>query len=318
MQLSDAVKELLLATQANGRSEQTVADYDRKLRSLVEFLGDPDITAITPRDLRRYLTDLRGRTCRYDAHPNRRPVDGGLSTATLAAYGRALRRLFHFAETEGYVVENPARKVHVPKPGRGEPKGISVEDFAQLLRAIDSDSTIDRRNRALLLLLADSAARVGGIVRLKVSDVDVGLRQVHLREKGNKERPAFFSPVTGQAIKAWLEVRPLNQTQQLFLNLGNRGGDVLTEQGVREVLRRLKRKAGVKGPVNPHSFRHGFAREFLKNGGDLASLADIMGHSDVRVTWQAYAIFTMEELKAAHARYSPVVRLEREGILSAT
>ena len=81
------------------------------------------------------------------------------------------------------------------------------------------------------------------------------------------------------------------------------------------MLKRLKRKSGVKGPVNPHSFRHGFAREYLTNGGNLASLADTLGHSDVRVTWASYAVFTFDELKAAHARYSPVAQLERDGVI---
>jgi site-specific recombinase XerD len=67
----------------------------------------------------------------------------------------------------------------------------------------------------------------------------------------------------------------------------------MSTQTVSEVLRRLKEKVGVKGAINPHGFRHGFAREFLKNGGNLASLADIMGHSDISVTWQAYAVFTV-------------------------
>ena len=81
------------------------------------------------------------------------------------------------------------------------------------------------------------------------------------------------------------------------------------------MLKRLKRRTGVKGPVNPHSFRHGFARAYLSNGGNLASLADTLGHSDLSVTWQAYAIFTTDEFKTAHTRYSPVAQLERDGII---
>jgi len=81
---------------------------------------------------------------------------------------------------------------------------------------------------------------------------------------------------------------------------------------VGEVPRRLRRNAGVDGAVNPHSFRHAFSREYLKNGGDLASLADLLGHSDVWVTWQAHAVFTFDELKAAHERLSTVIQLARD------
>lgn len=311
MQLSEAVSELLMATQANGRSARTLKDYAQKLAPLVEFLGDPDIGEIAARDLRRYVAGLRSRTSRYQGHPCRQPEPGGLSIASVAGYVRVMKLLFRFALSEGFITENPARSVRVPKPQRGEPKAISRTDFAALLAATEGNDVVNRRDRALLLLLADSAARVGGLARLRVSDVNLGQRTVYLQGKGGKGRYAFFSPLTGDALKRWLEVRPQDRGDHLFINLGSRGGDALTDQGIRQVLRRLKRKSGVEGVVNPHSFRHGFAREFLKNGGDLASLADIMGHSDVRVTWASYAVFTMEELKAAHGRYSPVVHLEQ-------
>ena len=81
------------------------------------------------------------------------------------------------------------------------------------------------------------------------------------------------------------------------------------------MLRRLARKAGITGPVNPHSFRHGFAREYLLSGGDLATLADLLGHSDVQVTWQSYAIFRTSELQAKHDKHSPIAQMGRKGEL---
>jgi integrase/recombinase XerD len=101
----------------------------------------------------------------------------------------------------------------------------------------------------------------------------------------------------------------------LWANLGRRGSPWLTDEGVRQLLKRLKAKAGVTGPVNPHAFRHGFAREYLLNGGDLGTLADLLGHSDVQVTWQHYAIFRTAELQAKHDKHSPVALMGRKGEL---
>jgi integrase len=50
-------------------------------------------------------------------------------------------------------------------------------------------------------------------------------------------------------------------------------------------------------------------REYPKNGGDLASLADYMGHADVQVTHASYAIFRTEELKTKHTKHSPLAHL---------
>lgn len=313
--LTDAIEQLLLATIANGKSTRTTGDYEQKLRSLVEFLGDVDIAKITASDLRRYAAHLRSRSTRYESHPNRSQINGGLSQASVASYLRVLKRLFRFAEEEGQISENPARVIHIQKPGRGKPKAISTQDFARLLAALQGDGINERRNRAILLLLADSGARVGGLVRIRLADVDMERHTVYLLEKGEKGRFAFFSPLTSDALNAWLEVRPESSCDYLFVNLGARYGEQMTTQTVSEVLRRLKEKLGIKGAINPHSFRHGFAREFLMNGGNLASLSDILGHSDSSVTRDAYAVFTIAELQAAHARYSPVAQLERVGVL---
>lgn len=315
MKLSEAVDELLIATRVAGRSERTVQDYAEKAARLVDFLGDKEIDQVTLSDLRRFVDGLTRQTSRFRNHPNREEKAGGLSPASVAAYVRVVRRLFSFLCEEGLIEQNPALKLKVPKPPRDKPKAITNADLQALLAAIDADTVAGKRDRALILLLADSGCRVGGLVRLDVEDVDLERCSVVLREKGGKLRNGFFSDLTKRAIKAWLAVRPDNKGSRLFVNLGTRGDDFLTDQGVREMLKRLKHKAGVQGPVNPHSFRHGFAREYLSNGGNLASLADTLGHSDVKVTWQAYAVYTTDELKVAHERYSPVAQMEREGLI---
>jgi site-specific recombinase XerD len=61
--------------------------------------------------------------------------------------------------------------------------------------------------------------------------------------------------------------------------------------------------------LNAHAFRHGFARAYLTAGGDLGTLADILGHSTVEVTKSYYGIFTIDELQQKHDRHSPIARL---------
>ena len=72
------------------------------------------------------------------------------------------------------------------------------------------------------------------------------------------------------------------------------------------MLKRRAKQAGVKGHVNPHSFRHAFARDYILSGGDLATLSQLMGHSSILVTKKYYARFNVKELQEKHARHSPV------------
>jgi|GEM_PF-3210886 len=113
------------------------------------------------------------------------------------------------------------------------------------------------------------------------------------------------------AIRAWLAVRqPVAPVPWVWLNLGRRVKRVqLDEDGLGEVLRRLKKAAGITGRVNPHSFRHAFAREWLRNGGDLATLSAMLGHADPAVTARFYAVFTDFELGEFHERFSPLTKL---------
>jgi len=83
----------------------------------------------------------------------------------------------------------------------------------------------------------------------------------------------------------------------------------LTPSGVNQLLSRLRKRANVHGRANPHAFRHGFAKMYLMNGGDLASLADLLGHESVETTRQFYAVFRAEELAQKHERFTPVAQL---------
>lgn len=68
----------------------------------------------------------------------------------------------------------------------------------------------------------------------------------------------------------------------------------------------IKQKAGIRGRVNPHSFRHGFAREYIRAGGDIVTLARLLGHENITTTAAFYAVFSDDELQEFHGRYSPM------------
>lgn len=316
MLLSEAIESLAVASIADGRSARTVGDYRQKLGTLLVFLGDRPVDQVTASDLRQYIADLRTRGKRYADHPIRPETEGGLSPASVAGYVRCVKRLFNFLQEEEVINGNPARRIKGSKPKRGEPKGISREDLRAILKATAGDAPNEIRNHALILFLADTGCRVGGLVGLRLADLDMDAGTALVLEKGDKPRRVFFSEVTRAALAAWLAIRPNLETPNVWVKLGDKGvGVVMTTGAVNEVLRRLKATAGVKGPCNPHSFRHGFAREYLLSGGDMGTLADLMGHSDIATTWQSYAIFRTSELQAKHEKHSPIATMGREGDL---
>lgn len=302
MNLQALITTFLLACQASGLAAKTIHWYSANLQCFAAFTTGqcPDISSEcnvsgqwwTAPVLRNFLATLATRP-RYPGHPTR--STGLLSTATLSGYHRTLRRFFSWLCAEGHLSSNPTLAIKPPRLPRRVPRGIAADDLRRLLAAASL------RDRALLLLLADTAARASEICNLHLADVDLvkGLAIVH--GKGGQDRFVFLSPPTVQALGAW---RAVLSGDWLFP--GQRGP--LKPSGLAQVLKRLKKRSGVTGRCNAHSFRHGFARDYLLDGGDLASLCDLLGHSDIAVT-KMYSAFTLAELQRCHQRHSPVARL---------
>lgn len=307
MRLTEAIGALLVATRADGRSQETIKGYRRKLKQFLAFFGDVAVEEIATDDLRRYIAHLWERPTRWADHPKRKEQKGSLSPYTVASHVRAIKRLFNFLEAEGVIEVNPTRRIRTPDPRQREPKAITLQDFLALLAVTEGEGVLDRRDRAIILLLADTGCRVGGLCGLRVQDVDLGRGLAMVTEKGDKTRLVPFTKPTSEALQAWLEVHP--QSPWLFVSLGSRAKGALSPNGVAQMLRRRAKQAGVRGKVNPHSFRHAFAREYLMDGGDLASLSALLGHKSVEVTRKFYGIFTIPELQEKHRRHSPVARL---------
>lgn len=305
MLLSEAIEALAVATLADGRSLATVADYRQKLGYLLAFLGDRDVTAVTVHDLRRYVADMRGRGVLYIGHAYKSPSAGGLAPATLATRIRAVKRLFNWLASEGAIEDNPARRLQLPKPPRGrQPKAISESDLRRMIAAARADA----RDLALVFFLADTGCRRGGLVGLRLNDLELDHGRAWVTEKGDKRRAVFLSGPTVAALRAWPAVRPVVAHDAVWLS--HNTAEPLTGDGVSQTLQRLGKRAGCTGPHGAHSFRHGFARPWILGGGDMGTLADVMGHAEVSTTWAAYAVFTESELQQRHARFSPISKLD--------
>jgi len=276
---------------------------------LVAFLGDVSVNAITTDDLRRFISGLMDRSTLYPEHPQHKEREGHLSPFTIESHVRSVRRLFNWLEEEGRIEINPMRRIKTPKPRRREPKGITEQDLLALLRTTEEGTLIDLRDRAMMLFLADTGCRAGGLVGLRVQDVDIEAGLAAVTEKRGKTRLVPFIEPTGEALRAWLAVRPQDKGPWVFIGLASHSRGALTPNSVLQAIKRRAERAGVTGTVNPHAFRHTFARQFLLSGGDLATLSELMGHESVEVTKDYYAIFTVRELQEMHRRHSPVRQL---------
>ncbi len=304
--VADAYSDFIQACRADGLSPATVKYYIYALAWLKLDLGDQPLNQVQVNAIRAHIIELRNRQHRYQGAAQRPTLPGSLSVETIRAHIRSLKRFFNWSYTE-YGLEqtgNPMNKIRMPRAPRQLPKAIALEDLRKLLMACD-ESRIGKRNKALLAFLADTGCRAGGALSLTMNGLFLNHGQAILKEKGDRARVVPFTRYTAELIQIWLDVRPKN-APTIFCSLWIGTFGIMTVSGLNQMIKRLAAKAGVTGRCNPHSFRHGFARMYLQHGGDLATLAQIMGHSTVNVTTQFYAVFTSDELARRHEMFSPL------------
>ncbi len=289
-----ALATFIVAGRAEGLSKRTLAWYEMIVRdTFASDLGEDVTAAVTLPVLRSFLADLRGRKSK------KRP-DRDISPATVRTYARGLKRFCGWLHQEGYLSVNPAARLRLPKAAKRIPKGVCLADIRRMV------AVADVRERALIYFLIDTGCRAGEVCGLLLSQVDLAAGTAVVVGKGDKERTVYLVGPTLIALRAWLVARSESKAAGHVFH-GIRGP--LLPVGLYQVLKRVAARAGVAERWNTHAFRHAYAREHLLNGGDLASLADLLGHEDVQTT-KIYSTFTGAELQRQHARCSPAAHLE--------
>jgi integrase/recombinase XerD len=300
MQLDRAIDYFLAAKDAEGLSAQTTKTYAQHLyrfaRNMLEVGEAEDIDKFT----------VTGYIAKMQADEHMKPVSVNTQT-------RSLRVFCKWLEDEGLINVSPFRAAKNPvKMPRFEKRPIDIisdDDFRALLRSCDDRSSArDRRDTAILMFLFDTGVRVGELVALKKDDLDMKARKARVVGKGRKWRTVFFSPQTAVALQRHLQRLQARDKQSPLVFCGWAGRQFST-YGVNHMIAKRAERAGVKSRVNPHTFRHTFATNYLRMGGDASSLQRILGHSDISTTIRNYAHLVDEDLSKAHDQFSPMARV---------
>ena len=290
MYLQQAVN-IFLTSNAGLLKPTVLKLYEWTGKLLVESLRNPPVENITVYTLRQWRGRLSG------TKSIRRGVK--VSTWTVRGHLARIKRLFNWLVQEDYIEKSPASRLEMPPQPKVPPKDIPAGDIKRLIEEAEKSSL---RDLAIVRLLAETGARVGGLCGLRVSDIDLkiinGRARALVVEKGDRARYVFFSEKTADVVQKYLLVRPSDRGDALFL--GKRGH--LTGMGVYQILKRLAKRSGVKR-FNPHAFRHATARRLLKNGASMEDIAALLGHSATKVTKDFYAAWDIDTLAARHSTY---------------
>lgn len=278
--LLDAYTDFWLSRQAMNATPATLAFYRYTAGAFLSWLESQGVTdpqEVTARHVRQYLAQL---------------IDQGRKDTTLHAHARAIRTLLKFWHEENYM--QPV-KFDMPKLERKRLLVLNAEQLKQIVAACDV------RDKAIVLLMADSGLRRAEVCALNWSDVDMqnGLVRVKLG-KGRKDRSAVIGAKTRRALLAYR--RTLTEHGVLFQSRNGR----FTGPGLLRIFQRLSKRTGIH--VTPHALRRTFVILSLRNGMDVLHLQAMLGHESLEMT-RHYAQMVDDDLIREHKQHSPVDNL---------
>lgn len=308
MKLKDLI-ELFIADVCAGKSNETPGTYRRKLHRLLEYAGNTSAKDLSPETLKRFKMALVTQSEHYRGTHN--IVKGHLSVWTVRSVLQTAKHFGHWLFANDYTVVDIAANIKLPKAPPMDPKYVSEHAIAGLIRGaqLTPEPWERARNVAFIYLLRDSGGRVGALLNAQLQDLDLEAGELATVSKGGKRGLLFFNAATKEALQIWVAYRAQLQprTDQLFVNNHDRRNERLTREGVRWILKRAAKRGGIEGErINPHAFRHAFARDLLRSRqADLSTVSRLMWHSGVTITADYYARWDGAELKRIHSLASP-------------
>jgi len=265
-----ALREFIKSRISSNLSPRSIEWYEDRLRSFVKFC--PNLPR-RPEPIEDFLASVHG------------------NPETKRDTFNALRTFFKFI-SQRHRIPNPMEAVCPPR--RPKTRMATLEDF-ELVKLLEQAEGL--RDRAILTLLVDNGMRAGEMCSLLKHNI--------------KQETVLVCGKTG-----WREVPISDETRELLLQVAAQSLDEhvfhddhrkpISRFTIYRIVREHMEKAGIKGPkLGPHRLRHAFGKNFLVEGGDLRSLQEIMGHTDVKTT-QKYATLNLTDIIKKHRKFSPL------------
>jgi len=285
--LAALVPSWQLSLRSEGKSPRTLTTYTAGVESFLAWCERTGTKPeLTKANAQAWIADL---------------LDSGARSTTATTWLGGLRRFAVWLADEDELPGNPLLGMKPPKLDRKVTDAITDDDLKRLIKACQGKSLRDRRDEAIVRLMAETGLRANELIELRCEDVDLarGLVVVQ-RGKGGKGRIAPFGPQTATALDRYLRMRrqyAAADNTQLFI-----GGHIPTFSywGLARTLRIRAKDAGIEG-FHVHKLRHTAATRWLRAGGSEGGLMAVAGWSS-RTMLDRYVAASAAERAAEESR----------------
>ena len=179
------------------------------------------------------------------------------------------------------------------------PVTLTIEEVNKLVKQPNKNVPTGLRNKAILLFIWDTGARVSDVINLKPGNISTTNREANIKNgKYDVDRNLLFSDYTADLLKKYKEARP--KGDYFFCTLK---GNKLDRVYLYNMVRRYAKRAGINKKIGLHTLRHSFALKFYQDSNhDLIRLQKILGHRNINTT-EIYCYMDNTDIKEGMEAY---------------
>jgi site-specific recombinase XerD len=267
MTLEKGLAAFVDALLGKNRSSATIRAYRTDVLQCIAFLKAHNVAITYPVDVQKvdvleYLAAL---------------AKQGLTGVARARKISAIREYFRFLEGVGMILKSPTTGIETPKREKNTRQFLRSDEYTKMLSLAGAHP----RDYAMLQVFLQTGVRVSELAGLRIEDIDFVKPAIHVSGKGSVEREIALEKRGVQALKNYLAVRPESLSSVLFLNYQ---GNPISDRGIRKMVVKYRKKAGITKRASCHSLRHTFATYKAEKGVSPYQLQQWLGHANLNTT----------------------------------
>jgi len=265
--LERGLSTFLNALTGKNRSTATIRAYQTDIQQFLSYLHATNVSIKTPADVEKvdvveYLSALA-----------RKELTGIARARKMSA----LREYFRFLEGIGVITKSPTTGIETPKRERNGRQVLRPDEYTRMLSLAGANP----RDYAILQVFLQTGIRVSELANLRLGDIDFIKPAITVRGKGSVEREIALEKKGVHALKSYLAVRGESFSERVFLNYQ---GEPISERGIRKLVVKYRKEAGITKKASCHTLRHTFATCKAEKGVSAFQLQQWLGHANLNTT----------------------------------
>lgn len=268
----------LQSKRLEGLSENSLTLYRGRLKIFFETMQkNPE--EVTTNDIRCFLVGYQKRT--------------GISDRTLDKFRQIINVFYTWLTDEEYITKNPCRNIKEIKYEVTPRRSLTRMELEMIRRACKT-----KRDLAIVDTLYSTGCRVSELVNMKIDDINIEDKSIHIVGKGKKHNTCYFNTNAQLSLNEYMEERK-DDNPYLFVT-SRRPYRKLSSKAIEIMFKGLAKDTGII--VTPHIMRHTCATLSLQSGMPLSLVQKMLGHASSDTTL-IYAEISKDDVKNSHIKY---------------